>query len=297
MPFAEISEPRDFSVTFLDSMYLFNQNQYHTGKYELCHLEDTKEYGYINIDFFEKVKAASNNKVKTYAPEGVEEFKETSSIISVKNETHPIKADSYRIFRIGFKLENPIVEIFPNVHNLRLDYFENRKHINTIQRLDIVNLEIPAIPIMDATTLQGGFDTIIHLPKNLAGKRFHPFSETTGNELPDGTRTTQPSQKYIFRARIFHPNKKELRLEKTRYVIEGYLYDPYEIDRIRKNIDNVSKKIFDVNNEIQGVKNIISRLKAKVSTSTLIAVVAILLTIFVSILNIFNEDIRDFIFR
>jgi len=274
IPYQQVQELYNISDTCLSDDYFLNAPRFSTGGYEIRHF-DGEIYGSVYYDYFQ---------TEVYATSIIKSFDchndPLCKIISIEFKDNPIKPATFRLLRITFKITSVLDEMFPRVFSIKLDYFNKGLVSDNYKKLDIGSLEIPAIKLFNVESHQGGFDVFLYLPENFIGTKFNDFAMTSSRQLPDGTRSHKPFQKFIWRARGIFPEKlHHLRAGETPFSVEGLLADPYELEDLRTEISLLK--------EDSGI------LKTGLGKAKRNSIIAIIIAAFFGLLGIFRQNIWE----
>jgi hypothetical protein len=279
IPFRQIQELYNISETCLQDDYFLNAPIICKAGYNIQHF-DAESYGSVSYDYF-IAEVYSTSLIKSFDSPS----EPICKIMAIDFKQHPVMPGKYRLIRITFKITSVLDEMFPKVYSLKLNYFQNNLFLENYRRLDINTLEIPTIKLLDKKTLQGGFDIFLYLPEGFIGTKFNDFAMTSSRQLPDGTRTQKPFQKFIWRGRSLFPDDsiQYLKSGDTAFSVEGLLADPYELENLRLDINQL--------------KDDSCTLKYGLGKAKRNSIIAIIIASFFGLVGIFRQYIGELLIK
>lgn len=192
VPVDSVQEIEDASDTCLNMNFIFNS--YKTGGYKVK--EQDEHGGVILNDNFDNVVVCYRNK---FCKIGIG----NTTCVEAKF-AKDIKPGEFRELRVRFSISSLAALIRGETYAVALPYFGDHTSLSDFKvATDQVrgHEEIPAIPIYNKDTKQGGFDVIVYLPPGMEGHDFPTLArKSIDRHMEDGSEGEE-REKYMWRLR------------------------------------------------------------------------------------------------
>jgi hypothetical protein len=271
--FRHILEIEDITDTFLDENYLPNTRS--TGEYKLVNQQMRR----FSIDFIDNLYALPIKFIQS------SQIEDCSYIgVTFHNEiTGPVKA----ALRFKFKVNSLMEKLEDESHLIELNYFENRDCLPECKMLNVLEREIKAITLLDATTRSGGLDVLVILPFAAKNIEASEHAHKIFSKLEPIGRYGENKTEVIWHMREFFNNevRKEIGMANGMRLSIKYSMTSVE-ERVKTFRNEFIKEYEHLKEEIENIKSANQDLKKRIHLggilqrlSIVIALIALSLTI------------------